>query len=51
MLSALFEIGFITNAKDRANMQKDEWLSKMADGIANAIDTFVKQNDLSAYKY
>ncbi len=51
MLSALFEIGFITNATDRANMQNDAWLEKMATGIANGIADFANTENLDAYKY
>ncbi len=50
MVSALFEIGFITNAKDRADMQDPVWLDKMATGIANAIDELAKSTDLEGLK-
>ncbi len=42
MLACLLEIGFITNPTDRENMQNDEWLDKMADGIVNGISAFVR---------
>ncbi len=50
MLSALFEIGFITNSTDRANMQNDAWLEKMATGLANGIAEFANNEDLDSFK-
>jgi N-acetylmuramoyl-L-alanine amidase len=50
MISTLFEIGFITNAKDRADMQDPIWLDKMASGIAIAIDELAKSTDLEGFK-
>ncbi|MDU6115725.1 MAG: N-acetylmuramoyl-L-alanine amidase [Paeniclostridium sordellii] len=44
MLSALFESGFITNPTESANLANPNYQEKLADGIANGIERYLKDN-------
>ncbi|CEP46205.1 SH3 domain-containing protein [Paraclostridium sordellii] len=44
MPSALFESGFITNPTESANLANPNYQEKLADGIANGIERYLKDN-------
>ena len=46
MPSMLFEIGFLTNKKERELLQKDEYIEMIADSILNSIDAVLHKGDV-----
>ncbi|MEG2786777.1 MAG: N-acetylmuramoyl-L-alanine amidase, partial [Romboutsia sp.] len=44
MPAALFESGFITNPSESANLANSEYQDKLATGIANGVEKYLKEN-------
>jgi len=52
MPSILVEIGFLTNREERSNMRKKSYLDKVAKGIAQGINAYIKsEKTLSSRNY